>query len=91
MLTIPAIISALMANCLAFSLSCAPSDLETSAPAAIDVPMEIEVAKKVNVLAKPIAATRSGSPKRLINHISSRSTMNIDMSPNALVLAITIM
>ena len=90
-LTIAAMIKTLIANCLAFSRSLAPSDLDTKAPAAMDVPIEIEVAKNVRVLAKPTAATKAGSPKRLINHMSRRSTINIDMSPNALVLAITIM
>jgi hypothetical protein len=55
------------------------------------VPIEIDVAKNVIVLAKPMAATSFGSPRRLINHISSKSTKKMDMRPNELVVAITIM
>jgi hypothetical protein len=86
-----AMIRAFIAKRFAVSMSLDPNALDTSAPAAIDVPIEIDVAKNVIVLAKPIAATSFGSPRRLINHISNKSTKKMDMRPNELVLAITIM
>jgi hypothetical protein len=90
-LTIDAIIRAFVAYSFASSRSFDPKHLDTNAPAAIEVPIEIEVAKKVRVVAKPMAATKRESPRRLMNHISKRSTKKIDTSPTALVLDITIM